>query len=122
MKKRFLSTLFMTATIAGLGFGVADAHPRLLSASPRQNSRVGAPAELRIGFSETLIGKFSHVDLMDGRGHPINVGPTMLATDHKQLVAAIRTKLAPGSYRVVWKAVSTDTHRVQGSYGFTVTK
>ena len=29
-------------------------------------------------------------------------------------------KLAPGKYTVSWRVTSTDTHKTQGSYGFTV--
>jgi methionine-rich copper-binding protein CopC len=112
----------MAAAILGLSFGVANAHPRLLSANPAPNGSVAAPAEVRLGFSETLIGRFSRIALMDGRGRPIKVGATALAPDHKQLVAPVSGKLPPGVYRVAWTAVSTDTHRVQGVYAFKVVR
>ena len=121
MKRTFSAGLVAVAMV-GLGFGVAQAHPRLLSANPAPNARVAAPAELRLGFSETLIGKFSRVALTDSRGHSVRVGATALAPDHKQLVAPLGRRLSPGSYKVVWKAVSTDTHRVQGGYAFTVVR
>ena len=118
--KRTLSAGLIAAAIVGLGFGVAQAHPKLLSSNPPPNARVAAPAELRLGFSETLIGKFSRIALMDSRGHPVRVGATALAPDHRQLVAPLGARLSPGNYKVSWKAVSTDTHRVQGGYAFTV--
>ena len=31
-------------------------------------------------------------------------------------------RLAPGSYSVTWHALSVDTHKTQGSFGFTVGK
>ncbi len=120
--ERTLSAGLMAAAIAGLGFGVAEAHPRLVSANPAPNARVAAPAEVRLAFSETLIGKFSRIALMDGRGRPVKVGATALAPDHKQMVAPVSAKLSPGNYKVSWKAVSTDTHRVQGVYAFTVVR
>ena len=120
--KRTLSGTLMAATVVGLGFGVAHAHPRLLAANPAPNGRVAAPAELRLGFSETLIGKFSRIALTDDRGRPVRVGPTALAPDHKQLIAPLGARLSPGNYKVAWKAVSTDTHRVQGGYAFTVVR
>lgn len=119
---RTLSAGLLAAAIVGLGSGVAEAHPRLLSANPAPNARVAAPAEVRLSFSETLIGKFSRIALLDSRGHPVRIGATALASNHKQLVAPISGKLSPGSYKVSWKAVSTDTHRVQGAYAFTVAK
>jgi methionine-rich copper-binding protein CopC len=120
--KRIASVAIMAAAITGLGFGVAEAHPRLLSANPAPNAQVASPFELRMGFSETLIGKFSRIALMDGRGHRIKIGATTLAPNHKQLIAPVGAKLSPGTYKIAWNAVSTDTHRVQGTYAFTVRK
>ena len=120
--QRIASAAVMAAAITALGFGVADAHPRLLSANPGPNAQVAAPAEVRLGFSETLIGKFSRIALMDAHGHLIKTGATNLAPNHKLLVAPVGAKLSPGTYKVVWKVVSTDTHRVQGAYAFTVRK
>lgn len=120
--KRVLPAGLMATAIAALSFGVAEAHPRLLSANPAPNARVAAPAELRLSFSETLIGKFSRIALMDSRGRSVKVGAAALAPDHKQLVAPVGGKLSPGTYKLAWKAVSTDTHRVQGGYAFTVVR
>lgn len=120
--KHTLSAGLLAAAIVGLGFGVAEAHPRLLTTDPAPKAHVAAPTEVRLGYSETLIGKFSRITLMDSRGHAVKVGATVVARDGKQLVAPIRGKLSPGNYMVMWKAVSTDTHRVQGSYAFTVAR
>jgi methionine-rich copper-binding protein CopC len=120
--KHTLSAGLVALAFASLTFGVAEAHPRLLSSSPAPNSRTSAPREVRLGFSETLIGKFSKIAVMDGKGHAVRVGPSALTPDHKQLVSPVLVKLSPGPYKVAWKAVSTDTHRVQGGYVFTVVK
>jgi methionine-rich copper-binding protein CopC len=42
------------------------------------------------------------------------------ASDKKQLVVPLPTQLTDGIYKVTWHAVGDDTHRVQGSYSFTV--
>jgi len=41
-------------------------------------------------------------------------------TDKKQFVVAVPTPMAEGVYQVDWHAVAADTHRIQGSYSFTV--
>lgn len=120
--KHLLSVGLMAAALSGLGLGVAEAHPRLVSANPAPKSMVAAPSEIRLGFSETLVGRFSHLALMDSRGHVIKVGPTLLSPDGKQIAARVGPKLTPGRYRLNWQAVSTDTHHVQGSYPFAVAK
>ncbi|MDU1671067.1 MAG: copper resistance protein CopC [Bradyrhizobium sp.] len=36
------------------------------------------------------------------------------------LVVPVKQELSPGEYKVEWHAVSDDTHRVKGSYSFSV--
>ena len=110
-------------TATGLLFaGPVQAHPRLLSAAPPADARVSAPTQVRLGFSETLIAGFSRVTLADAAGHAVKLGPVALSRDHRQLAAPIAARLAPGAYRVHWHAVSTDTHRVDGVYVFSVVR
>ena len=110
------------AAALSLGVGVAEAHPRLLGANPAAGARVASPSQLRLSFSETLIGRFSKLSLTTAAGRPAALGQSALSPDHKQLVAPIQGRLAPGRYQVHWSAVSTDTHRVQGAYAFLVTR
>lgn len=99
--------------------GGAQAHPKLMVANPAPNATVAPPAEIRLSYSESLIGKFSQIALADAAGHKVPLGPSTVAGG-RQLVAPVKAKLAPGRYRVTWRAVSTDTHRVQGGYAFAV--
>ena len=120
MKHAFALAL-MAASLT-VGVSGAQAHPKLLFANPAAGARVRAPAQLRLGFSEALIGRFSQLSLADAAGHKAPVGPSSLSRDHKQLIAPLAGRLRPGLYRVSWHAVSTDSHRVQGGYAFTVTR
>ena len=43
-------------------------------------------------------------------------------TNKKLLVVPVKEELAPGNYKVEWHAVSDDTHRVKGSYSFSVAR
>jgi methionine-rich copper-binding protein CopC len=116
MMKVFLGGLVFAALVAG----AAQAHPKLLAANPAANARIASPAEIRLTYSETLIGKFSQISLADGAGKPVPLGASQLSPDRKQLTAAVKGRLAPGTYTVTWRAVSTDTHKVQGGYAFQV--
>jgi methionine-rich copper-binding protein CopC len=115
-------TITVGVALTALAVSTAQAHPKLLLATPAPGAHVAAPAQLRLSFSETLIGRFCSLSLADAAGRPAPLGPTTLSRDRKQLVAVIRGRLAPGSYKLSWRAVSTDTHRVQGGYAFTVTR
>lgn len=105
----------------------ALAHPKLLSATPADKATVKGVSQATLKFSETLVGPVSGADLvvtsMAGMAHsPSKVAgiKSALAADGKTLVITFPRALAPGTYKLDWHVVSTDTHRVTGSYGFTV--
>lgn len=101
--------------------GAAVAHPDFVTGNPAPNAAVQTPSELRLTFTEPLFVNFSGVKLTDARGKPVKVGKARLAPgDHKVLIVPLTAPLAPGAYTVNWHAVSGDTHRITGSYRFTV--
>ena len=119
--------LVLAAAVATVSATPALAHPKLLSANPAPNTVVAAPARVQLSFSETLVAQFSGGDLsmteMPGMkmASPMRMAITAsLAPDGKTLVLAPARPLSRGTYKLDWHAVSTDTHRVQGSYVFKV--
>jgi hypothetical protein len=106
------------ALAAGLATA-APAHPHLLSASPAPNAIVARPARLELHFSERLVPRFSHVELLPAGGAPLPMA-SAVAGDGMGLILTPRAPLAPGVYRVDWHAVSVDTHHLDGSYAFRV--
>lgn len=108
--------------------GVADAHPRLMSATPTANSLVAAPSRIALKFSEKLIGPMTAADVlmtgMPGKPHhqPVKMAGfrAALAADGKTLLLARAKPLPAGTYSVAWHAVSVDTHRVAGTFAFSV--
>jgi methionine-rich copper-binding protein CopC len=119
--------VILPAALALFGIaGVAQAHPKLLSASPAPNATVAKPARLALRFSEKLMPKFSGADLMmtahGGTAHPpMKVAAAAgVADDGRTLVVTPKAPLAPGRYSVAWHVVSSDTHRVAGNFAFLV--
>lgn len=119
--------IFLPTAIALLGVaGAAQAHPKLVTASPAANATVAKPARVELRFSEKLMPKFSGADLMmighGGASHaPMKVTATAaVAGDGNTLVLTPKVPLAPGRYTVAWHVVSSDTHRVAGNYAFAV--
>jgi copper resistance protein C len=112
---------FGMAALAGLP-AQAFAHAHLKASTPADQATVSpGPQMLRLEFSEGVEPKFCTVAVTMGDG--MDMGPTTLATDPqdpKILIATLPGKLAAGTYKVVWHAVATDTHKTDGSYGFTV--
>lgn len=121
MRRLFVLTA-ATALVASAG--AANAHPKLLSANPAANATVAKPARVELQFSEKLMPAFSKADLimaaMPGMAAMKMPSTATLAADGRTLVITPKGKLSAGRYTVDWHVVSTDTHKVAGSYAFAV--
>ena len=113
------------AVAASMGFAsAAYAHPALNSTSPAANGTVSpALKEIRFDFSETVVPAFSGAKLTDPKGKVVPTGtPRVDAKNKKELIVPLTESLKDGKYKLAWYAVASDTHRVTGSYAFTVKK
>lgn len=105
----------------------AFAHPKLVSSTPAEGAEVAAPARIEMQFSENLVKQFSGARLvmsdMPGMADhpPMNVAAAVSGGDDpKTMVVAPKQPLVPGTYRVEWRAVSSDTHPIAGTINFKV--
>jgi methionine-rich copper-binding protein CopC len=100
----------------------ASAHPKLTVTNPPTGAVIASsPKELRLSFNEGVMPKFSGVEVKNEKGEKLQTGQAVAdPADKKQLVVPLSTALADGTYTVEWHAVSDDTHRVNGSYSFTI--
>ena len=119
---RRMSIAMLALVLPGLAATDASAHPKLTLAIPAANAVIAtSPKELRMSFNEGLVAKFSGVEVKTDKGQKIETGQAAAdPADKKQLVIPLPTALADGTYNVAWHVVSEDTHRVKGSYSFTV--
>jgi methionine-rich copper-binding protein CopC len=109
--------------VASLLGSTAYAHPELQSTEPAAGAVTSSPRQIKITFNESVIPQFSGVELKDQTGKVIMTGKTATdATNKKQLLVPVQEPLPPGDYKVEWHAVSDDSHRVKGSYSFSVTR
>jgi methionine-rich copper-binding protein CopC len=123
-----ISSVLLAASAALLASTPAFAHPRLVSASPRPNAVVTAPAALKLTFSEKLIPQFSAADVvmttMPGMKmvKPMTIAglKSSVARDGRSVEVRLAKPLSKGSYKLTYHVVSTDTHRVAGGYSFSV--
>lgn len=116
-------TLRLAASLAfAFAATAALAHAQLEKAVPAVGGSVAAPSEIRLKFSEGVEPRFSGVMLDADKGGAAALGaPRIDPADASVLIVKIAKPLAPGAYTVHWHAVSVDTHKTQGSFGFTVT-
>src|SRR5262245_22691913 len=108
---------------AGLAFFpvAALAHAHLDHASPAVGSTVGQPPkEVSLWFTEALEAKFSTIEVRDAQGRPVQAGPATLARDNTAQLRVPLKALSPGTYKVIWRVLSVDTHRTQGDFTFRV--
>lgn len=116
-----LATVVAAAAIASMTTR-ADAHAHYRSSIPAAGAVVNrAPDALRITFSEGVEPTFSHIGVVDGRGHAVATGPLSTAPgDASIVIVPVRAAMRPGRYQVTWQVTSVDTHRTHGVYMFTV--
>ena len=96
----------------------AAAHALLKKASPLVGSTVAAaPAEVGMDFSEGVEPSFCTVTVQDAAGARVDHNDLHGAGSHLAIGVG---PLPPGTYKVVWHALSVDTHRTEGSFSFTV--
>ena len=103
----------------------AFAHPKLLSSNPTENAVGEAPPKIELEFSENLVKQFSGATVtmtampgMDGSMKtPVSVSA---AADPKVMIITPAQLLTTGTYRVDWRAVSSDTHPITGNFSFKV--
>ena len=100
---------------------LARAHAQLQTSDPAVGSIVRtAPEQVAITFSEAVEPRFSSIAVTDGAGRSVTRGaPHTAGGDGRRLLMEVDA-LPAGTYRVEWHATSVDTHKTEGSFGFTV--
>jgi len=101
--------------------GTALGHAMLDRASPPVGARVTAsPARVELWFSERLEPVFSSVKVFDASGRQVDKRDGAVDPREPAHVGVSVPALPAGRYRVVWRAVSVDTHVTSGDYTFDV--
>jgi methionine-rich copper-binding protein CopC len=109
--------------VAGLlaASGVAFAHAHLRAASPPVGGTVQeAPQQVTLDFSEAVEPRFSSIEVQDAAGQAVGSGGVHAASDDPKRLSIGLKPLQPGTYKVIWRATSVDTHKSEGSFDFTV--
>ena len=112
------------AALVGVTAGLAtpaSAHAHLQAETPAADATTPSPGSLTLSFSEGVELTFTTVVVKGPNGSAVTTGPNRLAQGNpKLLLVPVVGKLEPGHYTVDWRAVATDGHKTQGTYGFTV--
>jgi methionine-rich copper-binding protein CopC len=112
--------------IAMLMSTLAQAHPKLLASTPAEGATGAPPDKIELHFSENLVTRFSGAKLlmteMSGMAHaPMPIKAKVSASsDPKTMLITPTAPLTAGTYKVEWRAVSSDTHPITGNVTFKV--
>ena len=120
----FTVTIFCGGVIA-IATTSAEAHAGLKSSDPAASSVLEIPPkEIVLNFGEAVEVSFGSIRLFDSNSNLIvlptpKFGRVDGAIDAKTVRVAI-PELQPGSFLVVWRVVSADSHPVQGAFAFQI--
>jgi methionine-rich copper-binding protein CopC len=115
---RNLKLALLLLTILGCSTA-AQAHALLERASPAVGSTVvSSPGAVTLYFTERLEPKFSGGEVRGPGGARVDRGASVSGNVMRLSVGGLRA----GRYSVTWHALSVDTHKTQGSFGFQVGK
>ena len=109
-----LALLLAVATGAG-------AHAFLDRAEPRVGGKVHAPpARVSLWFTERLEPAYSRVKVVDDTGRQVDKADGAVDAADARVLRASLPPLAPGTYKVIWRVLSVDSHVTEGDFTFSV--
>ena len=85
---------------------------KLDHAEPAVGSQIhGAPAQVKIWFTEKLEPALNKIQVFDSSGQQIDKRDIKIDQSNGALLTVSLPELKPGKYKVLWRAVSVDTHK-----------
>ena len=99
-----------------------EAHAFLIRAEPRVGSKVNkVPTEVRVWFSETVQARVSSIQVFDVSGKQVDKKDTHSDRANRAVICvSLIPAPTPGSYKVVWRVTSADTHVTSGNFHFQI--
>jgi methionine-rich copper-binding protein CopC len=80
-----------------------------------------SPTSVNLWFTEGLEAGFSNVKVLDAAGQEVDKRDVQIDPKNpKHMTVSLPKSLGAETYKVVWHAVSVDTHVTDGSFTFTV--
>jgi methionine-rich copper-binding protein CopC len=113
--------LFLSLAFFWCGASFAEAHAFLDHAEPKVGSKIHvSPNEVKIWFTQKLVAAFSGLQVFDADNNEVDKRDKRLDKADQTLLVVSTPTLKAGKYKVVWRAVSVDTHVTQGDFTFEI--
>jgi methionine-rich copper-binding protein CopC len=121
MQKRLLPVVVAALSLIAAAVRV-EAHAFLIRAEPRVGSKVNkVPTEVRVWFSETVQAGVSSIHVFDVSGKQVDKKDTHSDRANRAvLCVSLLPALIPGTYKVIWRVTSMDTHLTDGNFHFQI--
>lgn len=108
--------------------GVAQAHTKVVASTPAANAAVAPTPTVSITFNEAAVPAFSGADVvmttMPGMAmkSPMKMNglKSSWSADGKTITLMAGRPFPKGTYQVSWHAAGADSHRMQGSFAFSI--
>lgn len=123
IRRQLLSAVLATLVLAAalLGFGApASAHDAAESSSPAQGTTVAtAPEQVSVTFNKNPLGIGAQFSVKDSAGAEWADGAVEIVDS--TATQKLKVGAPAGAYTVAWRVVSSDSHPIEGTFGFTAT-
>jgi methionine-rich copper-binding protein CopC len=111
----------LTSLLMTMASSEAGAHAFLDHAVPAVGSVIhGSPSQVSLWFTQELEPAFSTVKVLDRNGRQVDKQDKHVDRANAGLLQVSVPQLPAGRYRVVWRALSVDTHVTEGDFVFDV--
>jgi len=123
IRRQLLSVVLGTFVFvaAVLGFAApASAHDAAESSSPEQGATVAtAPEQVSVTFNKNPLGIGAQFSVKDSAGAEWADGAVEIVDS--TATQKLKAGAPAGAYTVAWRVVSSDSHPIEGTFGFTAT-
>lgn len=114
-----LGTLVFAASLLGVS-APAMAHDATESSSPAPGATVATPpGEVSVTFNKNPLGIHAQISVKDSTGAEWSDGAVQIVDNTAS--QKLKAGAPAGSYTVAWRVVSSDSHPIEGTFGFTAT-
>ena len=118
---RFVTTFSSSLVLLGLLYGSLWAHTLPIRSEPGVGATLNDPPVcVRIWFDNALDPASSTLIVQNAKGQKVDKGDSHVDLTNPKLLEISLPSLSPGTYRVIWTAVSRDGHKTTGDYIFSI--
>ncbi|KRE70298.1 copper resistance CopC family protein [Arthrobacter sp. Soil762] len=123
IRRQLLSVVLGSFVLAAalLGFSApASAHDAAESSSPAQGATVATtPEQVSVTFNKNPLGIGAQFSVKDSAGAEWADGAVEIVDS--TATQKLKAGAPAGAYTVAWRVVSSDSHAIEGTFGFTAT-